>query len=69
MEITFRTLISTLLVIQMNSKVQTQGDRLVRVGCILNNSTNSSNGMPDDLAIGSSIQFNSLRFLLVFFFC
>lgn len=48
-----RTLISTLIVIQKNSNIQTQGDRLIKVGCILSDDEISK----DDLSIGSSIEF------------
>lgn len=51
----YRTLVSTLIVIQSNPIVQTQGDRLVKVGCILNS---NENGTIDDVAIGSSLMFN-----------
>lgn len=35
----FRIFISTLVVIQNNPNVQTQGDRLIKVGCIMSNAT------------------------------
>lgn len=34
-----RVFISTLVVIQNNPNVQTQGDRLIKVGCIISNAT------------------------------
>lgn len=50
--------------IQKNPFVQTQGDRLIKVGCILNNNTNSG-GVPDDISLGSSIEFSSRYALFV----
>lgn len=50
-----RTLISTLIVIQKNANIQTQGDRLVKVGCILSDEDTQN----DDLSIGSSIEFGT----------
>lgn len=49
-----RTLLSTLIVIQTNPIVQTQGDRLIKVGCIIDNNMHE-NGMIDDIALGSSL--------------
>lgn len=34
-----RTLMSAVLIIQYNQFIQTQGDRLIRVGCIFGNQT------------------------------
>lgn len=54
--------------IQKNPFVQTQGDRLIKVGCILNNNTNGG-GVPDDISLGSSIEFSSrYEYLLLFLF-
>lgn len=53
---TNRTLLSALVVIQMNPIVQTQGDRLAKVGCIIDNNLHE-NGMIDDIALGSSLAF------------
>ncbi|XP_037943924.1 uncharacterized protein LOC119676740 [Teleopsis dalmanni] len=41
-----RIFVSTLIVIQNNANVQTQGDRLIKVGCIMSNST-LKNGIDD----------------------
>lgn len=38
-----RIFISTLVVIQNNPNVQTQGDRLIKVGCIMSNATLKEN--------------------------
>lgn len=49
-----RTFISALVVIQNNANVQTQGDRLIKVGCILNNATTAVDlGVRDNNADGS----------------
>ena len=48
---------STLIVIQNNPIVQTQGDRLIKVGCIIDNNV-QANGLIDDIALNSSISFN-----------
>lgn len=56
-----RTLLSSLVVIQTNPIVQTQGDRLIKVGCIIDNNMHD-NGMIDDISLGSSLTFSN-RFL------
>ncbi|XP_036224675.2 uncharacterized protein [Bactrocera oleae] len=43
-----RTFISALVVIQNNPNVQTQGDRLIKVGCIMSNSTMREDGLKKD---------------------
>ncbi|XP_055373818.1 uncharacterized protein LOC129607108 [Condylostylus longicornis] len=43
-----RTFISTLLVVQYNANVQTQGDRIIKVGCII---TSTDNKLPNALAL------------------
>lgn len=53
---TNRTLLSALVVIQMNPIVQTQGDRLVKVGCIIDNNLHD-NGLIDDISLASSLAF------------
>lgn len=53
--------------IQKNPFVQTQGDRLIKVGCILNNNNTNSGGVPDDISLGSSIEFSS-RYMLCYCF-
>lgn len=60
-----RTFISALVVIQNNINVQTQGDRLIKVGCILNNATSlladsradASEHVPSAIALESSLEY------------
>ncbi|KAH8417546.1 hypothetical protein KR222_001704, partial [Zaprionus bogoriensis] len=61
-----RTFISALVVIQHNINVQTQGDRLIKVGCILNNATSllaadsradASEQVPSAIALESSLEY------------
>ncbi|XP_060650346.1 uncharacterized protein LOC132787362 [Drosophila nasuta] len=61
-----RTFISALVVIQHNANVQTQGDRLIKVGCILNNATSqmtrdnsadASEQVPSAIALESSLEY------------
>ncbi|KAM8703838.1 hypothetical protein ACLKA7_008464 [Drosophila subpalustris] len=62
-----RTFISALVIIQNNANVQTQGDRLIKVGCILNNATTSNLGrdssseaseqVPSAIALESSLDY------------
>ncbi|EDV95054.1 GH23882 [Drosophila grimshawi] len=64
-----RTFISALVVIQNNANVQTQGDRLIKVGCILNNATamlgqnagdsntDASEQVPSAIALESSVEY------------
>jgi len=65
----FRTFISALVVIQNNPNVQTQGDRLIKVGCIQSNATtslgvsvrdssvDSSEPVPSAIALESSLEY------------
>ncbi|KAH8310962.1 hypothetical protein KR044_003587, partial [Drosophila immigrans] len=61
-----RTFISALVVVQHNPNVQTQGDRLIKVGCILNNATSAmgrdssadaSEQVPSAIALESSLEY------------
>ncbi|XP_036346472.1 uncharacterized protein LOC118755754 [Rhagoletis pomonella] len=67
-----RIFISALIVIQNNRNVQTQGDRLIKVGCIMSNSTMRKDGhtdgrndedglegedIPNAIALESSLEF------------
>ncbi|XP_030563683.1 uncharacterized protein LOC115764648 [Drosophila novamexicana] len=64
-----RTFISALVVIQNNANVQTQGDRLIKVGCILNNATtalgsdvrdsnaDATEHVPSAIALESSLEY------------
>ncbi|XP_023035682.1 uncharacterized protein LOC6650622 [Drosophila willistoni] len=66
-----RTFISALVVIQNNPNVQTQGDRLIKVGCILSNATvasspgltvrdsspDASEHIPSAIALESSLEY------------
>ncbi|EDW98093.2 uncharacterized protein LOC6537840 [Drosophila yakuba] len=64
-----RTFISALVVIQNNPNVQTQGDRLIKVGCIQSNATTSlgvsvrdssvdaSEPVPSAIALESSLEY------------
>ncbi|XP_053946811.1 uncharacterized protein LOC128855704 [Anastrepha ludens] len=67
-----RIFISALVVIQNNPNVQTQGDRLIKVGCIMSNSTMRKDGhtdgrsdedvvegedIPNAIALESSLEF------------
>ncbi|XP_011184754.1 uncharacterized protein LOC105213550 isoform X1 [Zeugodacus cucurbitae] len=67
-----RIFISALVVIQNNPNVQTQGDRLIKVGCIMSNSTMRKDGhnegrsdedevegedVPNAIALESSLEF------------
>lgn len=53
-----RTLISAMIVVQNNINVQTQGDRLVKVGCIMSNSTEVEAQLPSAIALESSLDFS-----------
>jgi len=55
-----------LVIIQNNANVQTQGDRLIKVGCILNNATSilgldssldASEQVPSAIALESSLEY------------
>lgn len=67
-----RIFISALVVIQNNPNVQTQGDRLIKVGCIMSNSTMRKDSpnegrsdedemegedVPNAIALESSLEF------------
>lgn len=52
-----RTLLTTLVVVQANAIVQTQGDRLVKVGCIIDNNVHAD-GHIDDVSLASSLGFD-----------
>lgn len=64
-----RTFISALVVIQNNPNVQTQGDRLIKVGCIQSNATTSlgvsvrdssvdaTEHVPSAIALESSLEY------------
>lgn len=49
-----RTLLTTLVVVQANAIVQTQGDRLVKVGCIIDNNVDAD-GHIGDVSLASSL--------------
>lgn len=53
----FRTLLSTLLVVQNNPIIQTQGDRLVRVGCVLDDSGKQEFLTPNDATLHGAVTF------------
>lgn len=53
-----RTLLSTLLVIQNNPIIQTQGDRLVRVGCVLDESGKQEFFTPNDATLHGAVTFD-----------
>ncbi|XP_030369820.1 uncharacterized protein LOC115620630 [Scaptodrosophila lebanonensis] len=71
-----RTFISALVVIQNNPNVQTQGDRLIKVGCILSNATNTlravarggdssvdaTEHIPNAIALESSMEYSEHMF-------
>ncbi|XP_055849800.1 uncharacterized protein LOC129914525 [Episyrphus balteatus] len=52
-----RIFISAMIVVQNNLNVQTQGDRLVKVGCIISNSTVTEAQLPSAIALESSFAF------------
>ncbi|XP_055903284.1 uncharacterized protein LOC129939332 [Eupeodes corollae] len=52
-----RTFISAMIVVQNNLNVQTQADRLVKVGCIISNSTITEAQIPNAVALESSLAF------------
>ncbi|ALC47030.1 CG17111 [Drosophila busckii] len=70
-----RTFISALVVIQHNPNVQTQGDRLIKVGCILNNATamlgmnvrdssiDATEHVPSAIALESSLTYADQEFV------
>uniref|UniRef100_A0A1I8NAG5 ZP domain-containing protein n=1 Tax=Musca domestica TaxID=7370 RepID=A0A1I8NAG5_MUSDO len=53
-----RIFISTLVVIQNNPNVQTQGDRLIKVGCIMSNTTLADRRSDDEDSEGTEINLN-----------
>ncbi|XP_026467113.1 uncharacterized protein LOC113370637 [Ctenocephalides felis] len=53
-----RTLLSTLLVVQNNPIIQTQGDRLVRVGCVLDESGKQEFFTPNDATLHGAVTFD-----------
>lgn len=57
-----RTFISAMIVVQNNLNVQTQSDRLVKVGCIMSNSTIAEAQLPSAIALESSLAFAQNEF-------
>lgn len=56
-----RTLIFTYIIIQNNPQVQMQSDRYIKVGCISSYNRTSANGVPDYIALETSVEFNSQK--------